>query len=61
LKGSRADFRALKIGQNCDGLLVKAGGAPNSPDALNVFLESAVREIYARDVHPRADETLDHL
>ena len=36
LESSRADFRALQIGQNCNGLLMKAGGTPHATDALDV-------------------------
>ncbi len=51
---SRADFRALQIGQDAHGLLVFHRGLPDCFDPVGVFLVRAVRKIQPRHIHARA-------
>ena len=61
LQRAGADFRALKIGENPDGLGEPRGSFPQTLDRPRVIVMRSVRKIEPRHVHSGAHQPLDHF
>jgi hypothetical protein len=58
---ARADFRALQVGQNRDGLAVTRGGATHVNRQPHFFFRRAVRKIQPRNVHAGVHQLVNHF